>query len=161
MSRVQCVFVASVVAVLSSVAVAQTDQHVGTWKMNPAKSSFKPGPAPKALTLVYTSAAGGNLVVLLQGTDPESKPINPDKNTQAITMDEKDHATTGNQNWDTTSWKRVNANTFEVIRKKAGKTVQTGTNTVSADGKTMTVTSKGVSPDGKPNSTSLAVYDKQ
>jgi hypothetical protein len=37
-----------------------------------------------------------------------------------------------------TSWKRVNAATFEITRKKAGKVVQTGTNTLSADGKTMT-----------------------
>jgi hypothetical protein len=160
MNRVQFVFVAFVVAVLSSAAVAQTDPHIGTWKMNARKSSFQPGPGPKALTLVYT-AAGDNLVVFLQGTDPAGKPINPDKNKQTITMDEKDHATAGNENWDTTSWKRVNANTFEITRKKKGKIVQTGTNTVSADGKTMTATSKGVSPDGQPNATNAIVYDKQ
>jgi hypothetical protein len=152
--------VASVVAVLSPVVIAQTDPHIGTWKMNPAKSSFKPGPAPKALTLVYT-AAGGNMVVLLQGTDPEGKPINPEKTTQTIVMDGKDHATPGNQNWDTSSWKRVDARTFEVTRKKNGKVVQTSTNTVSADGKTLTTNAKGVSPSGQPNSTNVAVYDKQ
>lgn len=160
MNRVHVVVVACVVAGLSSVAVAQTDPHVGTWKMNAAKSSFTPGPGPKALTLVYT-ADGGNLVAFIQGTDAEDKPVNPDKNKQTIITDEKDHTTPGNQNWDTTSWKRVNARTFEITRKKAGKVVQTGTNTVSADGKTITATSKGVSVTGQPNATSVIVYDKQ
>ena len=160
MNRVQVAGLACVVAVVSSAVVAQTDPHIGTWKMNPAKSSFTPGPAPKALTLVYTTA-GGNLVVLLQGTDPDGKPINPEKNTQTIVMDGKDHPTSGNANWDTSSWKRVNARTFEVTRKKHGHVAQTSTNTVSADGKTLTTNAKGVSPSGQPNSTSVTVYDKQ
>jgi len=50
---------------------------------------------------------------------------------------------------------------FEITRKKAGKVVQPGTNTLSADGKTLTVTSKGVSASGQPDSTSVLVYDKQ
>ncbi len=160
MNRVTGVLLACVVAALPSVVSAKTNPRVGTWTMNAAKSSFTPGPGPKALTLVYT-ATGDNLVAFLQGTDPADKPINPEKTRQTITMDGKDHATTGNENWDMTSWKRVNATTFEITRKKAGKVVQTGTNTLSADGKTMTVTSKGVSVSGQPDSTSVLVYDKQ
>jgi hypothetical protein len=34
-----------------SVAPATADQHSGTWKMNPAKSKYSPGPAAKNLTL--------------------------------------------------------------------------------------------------------------
>jgi len=160
MKRVTGVLLACVVTVLPSVVSAKTNPRVGTWTLNAAKSSFTPGPGPKALTLVYT-VTGDNLVAFLQGTDPADKPINPDKTRQTITMDGKDHATTGNENWDTTSWKRVNATTFEITRKKAGKVVQTGTNTLSADGKTLTVTSKGVSASGQPDSTSVLVYDKQ
>ena len=160
MKHVTGVLLACAIAALPSVVAAKANPRVGTWTLNAAKSSFTPGPGPKALTLVYT-ATGENLVAFLQGTDPADKPINPDKTRQTITMDEKDHATAGNENWDMTSWKRVNATTFEITRKKAGKVVQTGTNTLSADGKTMTVTSKGVSVSGQPDSTSVVVYDKQ
>ena len=44
------------------------------------------------------------------------------------------------------TWRRINANTYEVIRKKAGKIVLTSTNVLSKDGKTMTVTLKGHVP---------------
>jgi hypothetical protein len=52
------------------------------------------------------------------------------------------------------------ANTYEVIRKKAGKVVQTSTNVVSKDGKTMTITTKGHNADGQAI-TNVSVYDKQ
>jgi hypothetical protein len=40
----------AMIAVLAIfVAIATADQHSGTWKMNPAKSKYSPGPAPKSL----------------------------------------------------------------------------------------------------------------
>lgn len=40
------------VAVLAIVAVTATAdrQHSGVWKLNPAKSKYRPGPGPKELT---------------------------------------------------------------------------------------------------------------
>ena len=34
-----------------AVTAAVADQHSGTWKMNPAKSKYSPGPAPKSTTV--------------------------------------------------------------------------------------------------------------
>ncbi len=159
MKRVTGVLLACAIAALPSVVAAKANPRVGTWTLNAAKSSFTPGPGPKALTLVYT-ATGDNLVAFLQGTDPADKPINPEKTRQTITMDGKDHATTGNENWDMTSWKRVNATTFEITRKKAGKVVLTSTNILSADGKTMTITTIGQNASGQPVH-NVRVYDRR
>ena len=46
------------------------------------------------------------------------------------------------------------------MRKKAGKVVQTSTNVVSNDGKTMTITTKDIGADARPIN-NVTVYDKQ
>jgi hypothetical protein len=61
---------------------------------------------------------------------------------------------------DTTSGKRIDANTTESTRKREGKVVQTQKRVVSADGKTMTITLSGTDPDGKTINNVL-VYEKQ
>jgi hypothetical protein len=143
--------------VVGSVASAQDEPRVGTWELNLAKSTFSPGPAPKKQTLTF-QAAGPHWTALLQGIDASGKPINPDLNNLAISFDGKDHPT-ANVDYDTTAWKRVSANKYEVIRKWAGKVVLTSINVVSQDGKTMTITTKGVNAAGQPIS-NVRVYDK-
>jgi hypothetical protein len=49
---------------------------------------------------------------------------------------------------------------MEVTRKKAGKVVSTATSVVSKDGKTRTLTEKGVNAKGEKISNTL-VYEKQ
>jgi hypothetical protein len=71
-------------------------------------------------------------------------------------FDGKDVPVKGAPDYDMTSAKRVNANTIEFTRKKAGKVVQTATSVVAADGKTRTVTVSGVNAAGqKLNYTAL------
>lgn len=43
--------VSSLVVALGSSALAQDNSSIGTWKLNVAKSTFSPGPAPKSQTL--------------------------------------------------------------------------------------------------------------
>ena len=63
--------------------------------------------------------------------------------------------------FDTTAIKQVNANTITEERlKKGGKYHSTVRTVVSADGKTMTSTTKGTGADGKAF-TSVSVFDKQ
>ena len=80
-------------------------------------------------------------------------------NNLAINFDGKDHPTK-TENYDTTAWKRISATTYEVIRKKAGKVVLTSINVISKDGRTMTITTKGVNADGQ-SVHNVRVYDKQ
>ena len=142
----------------ASVASAQGELRVGTWELNLAKSTFSPGSPPRRQTLTFR-AAGPQWTALLQGIDASGRPINPDMNNLAITFDGKDHAT-ANVDYDTTAWKASGANTYEVIRKKAGKIVLTSMNEISSDGKTMTITTKGVNANGQ-SVHNVRVYDKQ
>jgi hypothetical protein len=135
---------------------AQTDPSIGTWKLNLAKSKFSPGPPPKDQTLTY-EAVGEGIKLTVKGTDGEGKPID---SQYTANFDGKDYPVTGNPNWDTVSLKRIDAYTVEFTRKKAGKVVGTGTNVVSKDGKTRTITAEGVNAKGEKTS-STAVYDKQ
>jgi hypothetical protein len=146
------------VAVLGSVAAAQGESRVGTWELNLAKSTFSPGPAPKRQTLTF-QAAGPQWTALLQGIDASGKPIEPDTNNLMINFDGRDHATP-TPDFETTAWKRINANKYEVIRKKAGKVVLTSTNVLSKDGKTMTITTTGHDAAGQAIN-NVRVYDKQ
>ena len=41
------------VATSSLSSFAQTDRIIGTWKLNPAKSKYSPGPPLKSQTLTY------------------------------------------------------------------------------------------------------------
>jgi hypothetical protein len=76
--------------------------------------------------------------------------------------DGKPHPTTGVPGglFDATTYTRMDANTVSFVRTKDGKPVQTGTNVVSADGKTFTVTITGIGPDGQQINT-VGVYEKQ
>jgi hypothetical protein len=56
--------------------------------------------------------------------------------------------------------KRINATTVERTDKKGGKVVQTITRVMSADGKALTITTKGTNAQGQAVN-NVAVYEKQ
>ena len=75
--------------------------------------------------------------------------------------DGKDNPMTGNNpDADMIARTRVDANTIQSISKKDGKVTTTQLSKVSADGKTRTVTTKGMNAAGKKVD-NVAVYDKQ
>jgi hypothetical protein len=135
---------------------AQSDPAIGTWKLNVAQSKYVPGPAPKSNVITIT-AAGSDLHVVAKGEDATGKPTGID---YTATSDGKDSPVKGAPAYSTTSMKRIDANTTEQTRKKEGKMVQTATRKISADGKTMTVTTRGKDEAGRTLNT-VAVYDKQ
>jgi hypothetical protein len=145
-----------VILAFAGMASAQTDPAVGTWKLNTAKSKYNPGPLPKSNTVTISATTGG-LHVVAKGEDANGNPTGID---YTATFDGKDAAVKGAPGYDTTSMKRIDANTTEQTRKKEGKTVQTVTRKISADGKTMTVTTRGKDESGRTIN-NVAVYDKQ
>ena len=150
------VVVAGLIVGASWIASAQSDSAIGTWKLNVAKSKYVPGPVPKSNTITIT-AAGNGIHVMAKGEDATGKPTSID---YTATFDGKDSPVKGAPAYDTTAMKRVDANTTEQTRKKEGKTVQTVTRKISADGKTMTVTTRGKDEAGRTLNT-VAVYDRQ
>jgi hypothetical protein len=159
------VFLVAAVAILAvtgigsvwpQVAWAQGDAFGGTWILNVAKSKYAPGPAPKTQTVVYETTKDG-VKVTSKGTDAAG---NPTLTSYAATYDGKDVPVTGNPDYDTISVKRVDPQTLQFTRKRAGKVVQTGTSVVSKDGKTRTVTAVGVNAKGQKIN-NVTVFEKK
>ena len=147
-----------VVAFASAVAVtvsAQTNPHFGTWKMNAAKSTFNPGPAPKSMTVVFAAVGQSEkLSVEIVAADGSKLAA-----TYTANYDGKDVPFTGLAD-ETVSLKRINATTTEQTDRKGGKVVVTYTRVVSADGKSMTTTQKGTNAQGRAIN-NVTVWEKQ
>jgi hypothetical protein len=145
-------------AVLAGTVLAQAaDPQVGNWTLNVAKSTFSPGPAPKSATTKIEAAGAGTRVIVDQTmADGTVRHWEVTAN-----YDGKDAAITGeNPDADMVARTRVNANTVKSVSKKGGKVTFTQTSTVSADGKTRTVTTRGVNASGQKVN-NVAVYEKQ
>jgi hypothetical protein len=134
---------------------AADDVNMGTWKLNEAKSKIAAG-TTKNHTVVY-AAAGDSVKVTVDGVDAEGKPAH---NEWTGKFDGKDYPVTGDAASDSRAYTRVNDHTLSMIIKKGGKVTSSGRITVSADGKSRTVTTNGTDAKGKKIS-STAVYDKE
>jgi hypothetical protein len=132
------------------------DAVVGTWKLNVAKSTFSPGPAPKSQTRTYAESAQG-MTVTIKTMAADGK---ESMTTTSIKDDGKPYAVSGNPDFDMVSLTRVDASTAHITQTKAGATVGTGVRTVSKDGKTMTVALKGTHANGAKYD-DVSVYDRQ
>jgi ABC-type xylose transport system substrate-binding protein len=134
---------------------AVDDPNSGTWKMNPAKSKYDPGPAPTSSTTTIESNKNKYKV--------DGRTVNADGTETHISFaaktDGMDYPISGAPNADMISVKRVDANTIETTWKKDGKTVMKTHALVSSDGKTRTVTFDGVDPQGH-NVHSVVVFEK-
>jgi len=129
--------------------------HMGTWKLNEAKSKLAPGMG-KNITVSYAEMKD-KMKVTVDGADKDGKP------THAVwegAADGKAYKTKGNLAWDAAIYKVVNDHTYEITTMKDGKVFSNGKSTVSADGKTRTVDTTGTTADGKKFN-NKAVYDKQ
>jgi hypothetical protein len=151
--------VLAIVAATSGVAIAEAaapDPVIGTWQLNISKSTFTPGPAYKSQVRTY-SQSGQSITLVVKTVGADGKEITSQTTYQ---LDGKDYAVTGTPNYDSLSVKQVDSNTVKFTTKKAGEVVQTGSRTVSKDGKTLTHKSKGTTANGE-KSEDVLVFDKQ
>lgn len=151
---------ATAFAAVSTTAQGQaTDPWIGVWKGNLTKSTFSPGPTPKtAATVTIESAPGGSIKTTIDGADAQGKPIR----TETVgAFDGKDNGVKGAPAPNTTTaLKRIDARTFEAQGKVGGKPTVTTRVVISADGKTMTATQNGQTPEGQAIK-NVIVLDKQ
>ena len=102
---------------------------VGKWKIDVAKSNFGES------TVTYADVGAGEMQTTADGM------------TMKFKMDGKDYP----DPWGGTSaWKKIDASSWETVNKLKDKVVSTDVRRLSADGKTLTIQSKGTRPDGKP-----------
>jgi len=132
------------------------DPSAGKWKMDPAKSKYEPGPAPKSTTTTIESNENRYKV--------DAVTVNADGTETHIAFDAKtdgkDYPLTGVPGGDMISVKRIDANTIETTWKKDGKTVMKTRGEVSNDGKSRTVTFNGTDAQGHKVH-NVVVYEKE
>src|SRR5690349_7653008 len=137
------------------VCSAQTSPHMGTWKLNEAKSKLPKG-ATKNHTVTY-EAAGDQKKVTVDGTAADDSAVHSEWTGK---FDGKPYALTGDPAGDMRSYRVVNSRTLSLRSTKDGKLTTTATITVSSNGKTRTVTARSRNAKGQWT-TSSAFYDKQ
>ncbi len=160
MKRSLAFFAVTVVCfALAGSLLAQSTAFVGTWKMNPEKSKYLAGMAPKSLTRTV-SADGDTVTYKFAGEGPDGTAFNYGWTCK---YDGKDSEITGTGmpfGADHIAIKQINSHMLSATLKKGDKAVGTSSATVSHDGKMLTLTSKGMDAKGKPVKT-VVVYDKQ
>jgi hypothetical protein len=121
-----------------------TDPFAGTWTLNVGKSKYDPGPAPKSGSVTFSSK-GTSVTAVLTGVSATGETL---KWGYTATIDGKDYPLTA-PDGDTIVLRRINPTSIETTYKLKGKVTIVNVRTVSADGKTMTVTTKGTNAAGQ------------
>jgi hypothetical protein len=155
MMKTRIAVMALALSFMAAGACFAANPHMGTWKLNEAKSKLAPGMG-KNNTVVYTEMKD-KMKVTVDGVDKDGKP------TQGVWVgnaDGKTYKMKGNLAWDAAAYKVVNDRTYDITTMKDGKVFGTGKSTVSADGKTRTVTMNRTDENGKKVS-SKSVFDKE
>lgn len=112
----------------ASLLAAADLPFAGKWKLNLEKSDFQKS------TITFAAAPGGQMQVTTDGM------------SYTFDMDGKDcPALFGG----TAAWKQTGPNSWQTIHKLKGKVLSEDIRTLSADGKTLTVNSKGIKPNGE------------
>jgi hypothetical protein len=151
----KALLVGTILAIGTGTALA-ADPAVGTWKLNLAKSTFSPGPAPKSQTRTYSESAQG-MTLTVKTTTADGK----ESTTTLIFKDDgKPYPASGSSDFDMVSVTRVDALTVHSTQTKAGAPVGSAVRTVSKDGKSLTFSQKGTHTGGAKYD-DVSVYDRQ
>ena len=127
-----------------SLAAADKNPFVGTWKLNVAASKFSPGPPPQSQNRVWRASGS----VIITGVSQAGKAV---AYSYTLKGDGKKYPTGGAipNGADFVSSKKVDANSLIATFSKAGKQVESTTFTVSKDGKSLVIVVDGVLPTGQ------------
>lgn len=141
------VALAALLAASPNARTQSTDPWMGTWKVNLARSTYKPGPKPTVAGTVKMEPMAGGFKTTIDATNPQGQPTH----TETVgKFDGKDNPVTGASTPNTTAaYKRINGRTFEVMGKVDGKPTVTTRVVVSADGKSLTATQTGKNDRGE------------
>jgi hypothetical protein len=152
------ILILAVALVLAGTLLAQAQESLfGTWKVNPAKSEFSPGPAPKSSMAKWEAFQGGvKLTVDLVPAKGETQHWE-----SSGKFDGKDNPVKGNNpDGDAMAFSKIDAHTYESVQKKGGKTTLTARIVVAEDGKTRITTVTGNDAQGRTVNNTM-FYEKQ
>src|SRR6266446_2744456 len=134
---------------------ASMSPQMGTWKLNEAKSKLVPGMG-KNTTVTYAEQKD-KIKITVDGVDKDGKPTH---SVWVGKWDGKAYPVKGNLPYNSVAYRVVNDRTNDITAMKNGKIGWSGRITVSADGKSRTVTINGTDAQGKKFN-GKAVYDKE
>ena len=154
MMKIRITAVAVALSFVAAAACFAASPQMGTWKLNEAKSKLVPGMGKS--TMVTYVEQKDKIKVTADGVDKDGKPTH---GVWVGKFDGKAYPTKGNLSWNSAAYKVVNDRTNEITTMKDGKMSWSGRITVSADGKSRTVTINGTDANGKKFK-GTAVYDK-
>jgi uncharacterized protein YpmB len=154
MKKSRIVVVAVAFSFIAATACFAANAHMGTWKLNEAKSKVPTGMG-KNSTVAYTEE-GDKIKVTIDGTDKDGKALH---SVWVGKFDGKAYPVKTNPSYNAIGYRVINDHTNAIQALKDGKLVWSGTITVSKDGKSRTVSIHGTDANGKKFS-GKAVYDK-
>ena len=154
MMKTKIAVVAVALSIVAAAACFAANPHMGTWKLNEAKSKLVPGMG-KNSTVVY-SEQKDKIKVTVDGVDKDGKATH---SVWVGKFDGKGYPAKGNLPYNSVAYKVVNDRTNDITAMKDGKIAWSGRITVSADGNSRTVTINGTDANGKKFK-GTAVYDK-
>ena len=128
---------------------------VGNWMLNPAKSHFQNMPAPKMERLRVPKDDEAGLKWSLTGADADGKGYHQEYEGPT---DGSYHPIKGAENPKTVAYTRANSVTSWMIKDEMGAIIETGSGSVSPDGRTLTL--KGTRKTAQGESQFTSVYDR-
>ena len=156
LARITLILSAAVFAAVVPATAQSTDAFMGTWRLNPQKSKYTPGPVPKSIVSIYEPAGKGVKVTVTNETAGGKIQYSYTSN-----LDGRDSKVTGNNpNADTVAVRRIDGRTLEVVSKKGGQVTITQRNVLATDGKSRTVTTTGTDALGQKVN-NVGVFEKQ
>ena len=155
MMKIRIAAVAVALSFIGTAACFAANPHIGNWKLNGAKSKIPAGMG-KNTTVTYTEEKD-KIKVAVEGVDKDGKPAH---SVWVGKFDGKAYPLKGNLSYNSVAYKMVNDRTNDITTMKDGKMIWNGRITVSADGKSRTVTINGIDANGKKFK-GKAVYDKE
>lgn len=158
-ARVYALALAGVIAIssLAVVGAQGKNPHVGTWKLNLAKSQSSSALPKSRMVTIASAGAGADLAIKVEEVGADGTASNWSFTTKG---DGVDVPVTGTPRFDAAASTIKAAGARHTVYKKGGKAVLEIDSTVSPDGKTMTTKSKGLDASGKPV-TGTSVYERQ
>ena len=138
-------FIAGLVSVSLLAQAPAADVMPGRWTLDPAKSTYVPGPVPKSQVATLTAVANGIRTVADRVEADGSKT----HFEWTGTFDGKDNPVVGDPNRDAVSVRKLDAYTLEITNKKAGKVTTTIRAVYAKDGKSRVETTTGTNTAGQ------------
>jgi hypothetical protein len=130
----------------SSITAQSADSSAGTWRLNVAKSTYSPGPAPKSSTSVIEVMQNGMRRAVQDTVDAKGTTAH----TEIVSMyDGKEYELKGAATPTTRAYKRIDGSTYEFVTRVNGKVTTTTRVVVAPGGKTRMITTTGTDAQGR------------